>query len=229
MRLLIVFLEEPLPPHLEPSLAGIVGTDRADVVSRAAMRLLLTQLSGLEKCNLRFCFRPPDAHDAVRFWLLSEIMEQPDIHVGTETVDFQPQPDGDLSTRISHAAGHAFREGYQKIALIGSHCLEISNRWIHATFAQLNKKNAAVIGPTQGGACCLFAMQQHLPSLCSNISWTNPGSAERTIHQASREEIALYQLPKLPALGSLHDYRSALSGSMGPRFLQAIEDILESG
>ena len=229
MRLLIVFLEEPLPHHLEPSLGEIVGTDRADVVSRAAMRLLLTQLSGLERCNLRFCFRPPDAYDAVRFWLLSEIMDQPDIHLETKTVDFRPQPDGDLGTRISHAAGDAFREGYQKIALIGSYCLEISNRWIHATFAQLNEKNAAVIGPARGGACCLFAMQQHLPSLCCKISWTNPESAEHTIQQASREETSLYQLPKLPTLGSLHDYRSTLSGAMGPRFKHAIEDILASG
>ena len=103
MRLLSVFVEESLPRQLERSVANIVGTDRADVVDRAAIRLLLTQLSGLENCHVRFCYRPADAHDAIRFWLLPEIIDHPDIHLDPEAVDFRPQSDGNLGRRISQA------------------------------------------------------------------------------------------------------------------------------
>ena len=154
MRLLIVFLEEALPSQLDPSTANILGTNKAEVVYRATIRLLLTQLSGLERCHLRFCYRPADAHDAIRFWLLSEIIDHPGIHLDIEAIDFKPQSDGDLGSRISRAAENAFCEGYQQVALIGPNCIEISSRWIHATFAQLNKNYEAVTGEGHG---------EHLP------------------------------------------------------------------
>lgn len=227
MRLLSVFVEESLPRQLERSVANIVGTDRADVVDRAAIRLLLTQLSGLDNCHVRFCYRPSDAHDAIRFWLLPEIIDHPDIHLDPEAVDFRPQSDGNLGRRISQAAGDAFREGYTKVAFIGSHCLEISSRWIHATFAQLNAKHMAVLGPSEDGACCLIAMQEYLPSLCRAVSWSS--SMESLVQQASRESISLYQLPELPTIGSDSAYQSILSGPMGAKLRSTIEDILESG
>ncbi|MEO1824960.1 MAG: DUF2064 domain-containing protein [Roseibacillus sp.] len=228
MRLLIVFLEEALPSQLDPSTANILGTNKAEVVYRATIRLLLTQLSGLERCHLRFCYRPADAHDAIRFWLLSEIIDHPGIHLDIEAIDFKPQSDGDLGSRISRAAENAFCEGYQQVALIGTNCIEISSRWIHATFAQLNKNYKAVTGEGHGGGCYLLAMREYLPSLCRQVTWTGSSGKTSILRQASCESYSLYQLPNLCIIETCADYQSTLSGLMGRKFRSAIEDILES-
>ena len=229
MRLLVVFLEEALPGQLNPSLADILGTAKAEVVYRATVRMLLSQLSGLERCHLRFCYRPVDAHDAIRFWLLSEIIDQPGIHLNVEAIDFKSQSEGDLGRRVSRAAKDAFDEGYQQVALIGANCIELSSRWIHATFAQLNKNYQVVTGNGHDGGCYLLAMREYLPSLCRQVTWT--GSSEKTslLLQATSEGYSIYQLPELCILESCADYKSTLSGLMGRRFSSAIEDILQSG
>lgn len=228
MRLLVVFLEEPRPGRLEPSAADILATDKAEVVYRAKIRTLLSQLSGLEKCALRFCYRPADAHDAIRFWLLSEIMDHPSIQLNTEATDFKPQSDGDLGTRISNAAKNAFDEGYQQVALIGSNCIEISSRWIHAAFAQLNKNNQVVIGAGHEGGCYLLAMQDYLPSLCRHVTWTGSNSNPSVLQQAANQSHPVFQLPELRIIETCADYQSTLSGLLGRKFRNALEDILES-
>ena len=55
MRLLLLFLKEPLPGEVKTRLAATLGAEQAVVVYRAMVRLLLMQLSGLEQCHLRFC------------------------------------------------------------------------------------------------------------------------------------------------------------------------------
>lgn len=228
MRLLVVFLEEPLSSQLEPSTAKILATNKAEVVYRATIRMLLSQLSGLEKCDLRFCYRPADAHDAIRFWILSEIIDQPSIRLNTETTDFKPQSDGKLGTRISNAAKDAFDEGYEQVALIGSNCIEISSRWIHAAFAQLNKNNKAAIGAGHGGGCYLLAMREYLPSLCRCVTWTGSNSKPSVLQQAANQFHPLFQLPELCIIQTCADYESTLSGLLGRKFRSALEDILES-
>ena len=231
MRLLIVFLEEALPRQLAPSVANVLGTEKAEVVYRATIRLLLSQLSGLERCHLRFCYRPADAHDAIRFWLLAEIIDHPGIHLNIEAIDFKSQSEGDLGSRISRAAEDAFDEGYQQVAFIGTNCIEISSRWIHATFAQLNRNYKAVTGAGHKGGCYLLAMREYLPSLCRQVTWTSSSDQTKTsiLRQASSESHSLYQLPNLCIIETCADYQSILSGLMGRKFRSAIEDILESG
>ena len=47
MRLLILFLREPLPGQVKTRLGRSVGSERAAIIYRAMVRILLQQLSGL--------------------------------------------------------------------------------------------------------------------------------------------------------------------------------------
>ena len=225
MRLLLVFLSEPLPGQVKSRLTHALGPERAEVIYRAMVRLLLIQLSGLEQCRIRFCYTPDDASDALRLWLLTEVIEIPEIQLDPENMEFHPQGEGDLETRISRVTRKAFEDGFRKIAIIGSYCIELSSRWIHAAFAQLNEKHEAVVGPTTAGGHHLLAMQRYLPALLEQISWNSTDACRGTIERAAEEAITLYQLPPLPGIETENDYHSALSGPMGPRLRKAVETL----
>ncbi|MBT8043419.1 MAG: hypothetical protein KJO79_00590, partial [Verrucomicrobiae bacterium] len=73
MRLLLVFLKEPLDGRVKKRLAADVGDREAALRYKALVEVLLRQLAGLENCRIRFCFSPDDAEESVRFWLLPEM------------------------------------------------------------------------------------------------------------------------------------------------------------
>ncbi|HAT18725.1 MAG TPA: hypothetical protein DCS85_01080 [Verrucomicrobiales bacterium] len=225
MRLLLLFLKEPLPGEVKTRLAATLGAEQAVVVYRAMVRLLLMQLSGLEQCHLRFCYTSDDAHDAIRFWILTEIMEAPEIKLNLEDIDFRAQGEGDLGARLTRAARQAFQEGYQKVAFIGSDCIEISSRWIQAAFAQLNDTHDAVIGPTPDGGYHLLAMQRDLPALFDGIPWSTSITCRVTTERAAEEGISLYKLPPLPDIDTEEDYKSALAGPLGARLRKMVESL----
>ncbi len=226
-RLLLVFLKEPLPGRVKTRLAATLGEEQAATIYKAMVRLLLRQLSGLEDCQLRFCYAPDEAHDAVRFWLLPEITDCAEIDLSPERVDFQPQGGGDLGARLTRATGEAFAEGYEKVAVIGSDCIEISSRWIHAALVQLNDRHEAVIGPTPDGGYHLLATSRPLPVLFEEIPWSSAETLKATLARAAAHNISHYQLPPLPDIDTEDDYRSALRGPLGRRLGKLVRQ--ESG
>ena len=224
-RLLLVFLSEPLPGLMSPGLADSLGPESAVRVHRALVRVLLRQLSGLSDCRIRFCFTPDDAHEAVKFWILPEIMEHSEIQLDPEVAEFHPQGPGGLGERMHHAFVNAFADGFPKVGLIGTECIELSSRWIHAAFAQLNSRHDAAIGPTPRGDCHLLALQRHHPALFQDIPWGRPGSFHATLTRASDHRIPTYQLPPLPMIGSKADYQDALHGPLGPALRKAMKEL----
>ena len=222
-RLLLVFLKEPLPGKVKTRLAAAVGAERAAAIYRAMVRVLLRQLSGLENCHLRFCFAPDEARDAIRFWLLPEIMDSPEIDLAPDHLDFHPQGEGDLGARLTRATTQAFAEGYRKVAVIGSDCIEISSRWIHAAFVQLNERHDLVIGPTPDGGYHLLATKRACPELFADIPWSSSSTLATTLDRAAAAKIHSYQLPPLPDIDTEADYRAALAGLLGSRLREYVE------
>ena len=223
MRLLLVFLKEPLPGQVKTRLATEVGSDKAANIYRAMVRILLQQLGGLEDCRLRFCYAPDDAHEAIKFWILPEIMESKDILLDPDKIDFHAQGEGDLGQRLTGAMRSAFEEGFQKVAVIGSDCIEISSRWIHAAFAQLSHRHDAVIGPTPDGGYHLLATKRFLPALFEGIPWSSPATYEVTMERAAEHGIATYALPPLTDIDHLPDYEAALVGPLGRRLEKLVK------
>ena len=223
MRLLLVFLKEPLPGQVKTRLAAEVGNDKAASIYRAMVRILLQQLGGLDDCWLRLCYAPDDAHDAIKFWILPEITESKDILLDPEEIDFHAQGEGGLGQRLSRAMRCAFEEGFKKVAVIGSDCIEISSRWVHAAFAQLSPRHDAVIGPTPDGGYHLLATKRFLPALFEGIPWSSPTTYQETMNRAAEHKIATYALPPLPDIDYLPDYEAALAGPLGSRLENLVQ------
>ena len=221
-RLLLLFLKEPLPGQVKTRLAAKVGDDLAVNIYKSMVRILLQQLSGLQDCHLRLCCAPDDAQDAIRFWLLPEIMDSSEMVLSTEHLDFWPQGEGDLGARLTRATAAAFEEGYQKVAVIGSDCIEISSRWIHAALVQLNDRHEVVVGPTPDGGYHLLATSRHLPVLFQDIPWSSSETLDATLARAADSGLPHYQLPPLPDIDTEEDYQAALDGPLGPRLRKLI-------
>ena len=228
MRLLNIFLKEPLPGQVKTRLAADLGDEQAAVVYRAMVRTLLQQLSGLEETDVRFYFAPDDADEAIRFWILPEILEAPEILLDPARITFHPQSGGDLGERLRSAAGAAHADGYDRVAYIGSDCIEISSRWIHAAFAQLSDRYQMVIGPTPDGGYHLLATSGYYPELFEDIPWSSPATYESTLARAAQRDLAVFALPPLPDIDTHDDYQAALNGPLGARLRNHVKQIEEN-
>ena len=144
MRLLMVFLKEPIPGKVKTRLASTVGAEEAARRYKALVEVLLRQLQGLENCRIRFCYAPDDADDAIRFWLLplmnASSGESENVYLAPtalgekyrQEIDFRPQGQGDLGERMQRAFAEGFTDGYEQIAVIGTDCPDCGARWINA-------------------------------------------------------------------------------------------------
>jgi rSAM/selenodomain-associated transferase 1 len=202
-----------------------MGPENAARVYQALVHVLIRQLNGLEDCQLRFCYAPDDADEAIRFWILPHLLDHPELRFDPAHIDFQPQGDGDLGDRLSRSFENGFAEGFAKIAVIGSDCIDISSRWVHAAFAQLNTKHQAAVGPTPDGGYHLLALQTPQPELFRDIPWSTPETLPTTLDRARENGLSIYQLPPLTDIDTEGDYKKALLGPLGPALRKAVKEL----
>lgn len=228
MRLLHLFLDEPGPGIL-PAIAASAGPPAAELCYRALVRVLLRQLSGLQDCRVRICHTPEDAGEAVRFWILPEILAHPDIHLDPELLDFVPRGDGPLGSQLERHFDAARAEGYDRIAAIDTGCIDLSARWINAAFAQLNGPYHGAVGPTPDGRCHLLMLRPPFPPGWEGLSWEEEGVVPELLRTAAEAGQPLYQLPPLVDIRTEGDFNKALLGPLGAPLRKAMKALKEDG
>ena len=229
MRLLLLFLDEPLPGQVMKEVEKTAGPEAAVRSYRAMIRVLLRQLSGLKDCRVRICYAPEDAEQAFRFWILPEIIDRPKVLLTPEDLDFVAQGPGPRSAQLEHHFAIAFEEGFEKVAAIGSECIEISARWINAAFSQLNGRHHGILGPTPGGRCHLLALADQMPSLFDRKLWEQPDLIAELLRHAELHDRSFYQLPALTELHTEADFNKALLGPLGTQLRKAVKELKDNG
>ena len=237
MRLLLVFLKEPVPGKVKTRLATDVGDELATQYYKALVEVLLRQLHGLHHTRIRFCYAPDDASDAMRFWLLTKMKaspsptksiflapSSPSDQQATQEIDFHAQGDGDLGDRLNRAFARGFDDEFQEIAVIGTHCPDCGARWINAAFARLasDPNRHGVIGPSPNGGCYLLALQSHTPELFSNIPWSKDDLLTATMESAKKSNLNIDQLPTLSDIHHLSDWKHLMASPLGPAIKKAL-------
>ena len=240
MRLLLVFLKEPLPGKVKTRLAADIGDDEAVRYYKAMVEVLLRQLQGLNNCRIRFCYAPDDAGDAIRFWLLPEMQatssDCENLYVAPTTthhseqqeIDFRPQGNGNLGDRLNRAFDEGFADGFEKIAVIGTDCPSCGARWINAAFSRLeaDTKRDGVIGPCLDGGYYLLALKSPAPSLFQDIPWSGSDVLTATLQTASEYGLTLEQLPPLADVDHLDDWNTLLTSPLGAAIRKALGEKL---
>lgn len=229
MRLLLVFLQEPTPGRVKSQLTSEIGDEEACRYHHALIETLLKQLQGLMHTQIRFCYTPDDAGEAIRFWLLpkmkastgpnDQIFMVPTTPSETEpnqAVDFFAQGDGSPSARINRAFQQGFEDGFQEIAAIGTDCPECGARWINAAFARLASapNRDAVLGSHPEGQVYLLAMNSHLTALFDNTQWNSPETTAEILSTAKQLNLTVDALPHLPAIHTLNDWNKLMLGPL---------------
>lgn len=243
MRLLLIFLNEPIPGQVKTELASAVGHNEATRYYKALVEVLLKQLHGLNQTRIRFCYAPNDADDAIRFWLLplmnatagtgqnnnSGIFLAPISPAATKNsqeVDFHAQGEGDLGERLNRAFSQGFADGYQEIAVIGTDCPDCGARWINSAFARLSgsTQRDAVIGPSASGAYYILALKSHTPEIFANIPWSSSAAFTTTLKAAESAKLTMESLPPLPDVHDIDDWHSVMKSPLGAALKKSLGD-----
>jgi len=102
------------------------------------------------------------------------------------------QTGDDLGARMANAFQEGFQKEYQKIIIIGSDMLDLSQEDLEAAFKAL-EKNDFVIGPAEDGGYYLLGMKKFMPELFKNKSWGTETVLKDTLADLENETTALLE------------------------------------
>jgi rSAM/selenodomain-associated transferase 1 len=130
------------------------------------------------------CFDPPGSLDRVQRWLGQEY-------------SYIPQTGDDLGERMEQAFVRVFREGMNRVLLIGSDIPGLDPAVIIDAFAALASHDA-VIGPANDGGYYLIGFQKNRfePGIFHDMIWSTETVFSETINRLREESRRVRVLPQ---------------------------------
>ncbi len=161
---LIIFIRNPIAAKVKTRLAKTLGDEKALIIYHQLLAHT-HQVTRELSCD--------------KFLYYSDWAEQND---KWENDRFQKkvQRSGDLGERMANAFLELFNEGYEKLLIIGSDCLELNEPVIRDAFDSLDN-NEVVIGPSSDGGYYLLGMTAYFPDLFLNKKWGSPSVLKDTL------------------------------------------------
>ncbi|MEM6397658.1 MAG: TIGR04282 family arsenosugar biosynthesis glycosyltransferase [Bacteroidota bacterium] len=187
---LIIFVKNPIPGKTKTRLAEDVGNDAALAMYGQLMdhtRRQALKLTGIERLLYYSDFIPD--HD---MWSMG----------GFER---RVQSGEDLGQRMLSAFEEVFKEGAERVVIIGSDCPGVDSDLLVEAFAHL-KDNDLVLGPALDGGYYLLGMKQPQPTLFQDMNWSTETVAKETRKRAKNEGLSLFKLPTLSDVDYLEDW-----------------------
>ena len=102
----------------------------------------------------------------------------------------------------------AFKDGFEKIILIGSDLPEISAEIIQEGFDSLDK-NEVVFGPAEDGGYYLVGMKKSQSFIFENKPWSNPKLLETTLKELGKQDVSFSLLKTLNDIDTFEDFKSS--------------------
>ncbi|MBC2837819.1 TIGR04282 family arsenosugar biosynthesis glycosyltransferase [Robiginitalea sp. SC105] len=198
---LLIFTRNPEPGKCKTRLAATIG-DRAAL---AIYTFLLRHTAALAAV----------VPDTDKFVYFSDYLGDGSLW---DPAVFRPrlQEGPDLGVRMERAFDAAFREGYQRVVLIGSDLYDLSSADLAIAFKSL-KKHPAVIGPATDGGYYLIGLTAPVPGLFRDKAWGTDTVCSDTLADLEGMEPAL-----LPPRNDV-DYYEDIAGI--PAFEPFLKDI----
>ncbi len=153
-ELLLIFTRNPERGKVKTRLAASVGDDAALEIYNFLLR------------HTRDITRELDVDKQVHY---SETIRENDLW-DSEDFDKVLQSGVDLGERMKNAFEKGFRDGYDKIVIVGSDIYDLSTEDIRKAFHEL-KSSDIVIGEAQDGGYYLLGMTQLHPKIFQNKNW----------------------------------------------------------
>lgn len=184
---LIIFVKNPIPGTVKTRIARTVGNDRAVQVYRHLLQHTqqITRYTPYAKAVYYADFINPDD--------------------GWDGYGKALQAGDDLGERMANAFREQFAARAEKVVIIGSDCLTITEDHLAQAFRALDQADV-VIGPATDGGYYLLGMKRLHDDLFTNMPWSQPDLLDRTkaVLTASGQTVAL--LPELTDIDEWADY-----------------------
>jgi uncharacterized protein len=179
-NLLMVFVKNPELGKVKTRLAKTLGNEKALQVYLNLMDYTLSLCSSLKS-------------DKAVFY--SNNLIENDV-LAKENFIQKVQQGDELGERMLHAFEFAFAQGYTKVLIIGSDCLDLSQDILNKAFEELNSHDV-VIGPALDGGYYLLGMNQLYTKLFTNKVWSTENVLNDTLKDASALNLSCKLLPAL--------------------------------
>ena len=195
--LLMVFARNPVLGSTKTRLASSVGDHKALEIYKFLLQYT-AYIASEANCDRRVHYSTyPDYEDMFP----------------NESFSKTVQPDGELGTRMYLAFQQAFKEGYKKVAMIGSDCYELSTDLIDSALGTLHDNNF-VIGPAKDGGYYLLGMNHLEHAIFRNKQWSTHRVYMDTLIDL---EVLNYSYAELPVLSDI-DYVDDLPVELRNKF-----------
>ncbi|HUS35995.1 MAG TPA: TIGR04282 family arsenosugar biosynthesis glycosyltransferase [Verrucomicrobiae bacterium] len=189
--LLIIFVKAPRPGHVKTRIAEVIGPQPAAEAYLALVGILIGNLRTLPNVEVRYT--PDDAYLEIPQWV------QP-------TWKTAPQGNGDLGERLVNAFRDGFKNGVERVVIIGSDAPEISRDDIEAAWSALGDHDV-VIGPAEDGGYWLIGLKSEAARLFEGITWSSSSVFEQTLDRARAAGLKVHLLRKLSDIDTIQDLR----------------------
>ena len=110
----------------------------------------------------------------------------------------------DLGARMENAFAHDFKQGAERVVMIGADCAEITLGHIERAFGML-KLHDIVIGPAVDGGYYLIAMNEMHPEILKEVPWSTEHVMEVTKELAEENHLSVGYLEKLSDVDDEYD------------------------
>ena len=185
---LIIFTRNPILGKVKTRLAKSVG-------NKIALEIYQFLLNKTKEVTLNI------PADKVVFY--SEEITNKDIWDAT-IYKKELQEGRDLGAKMSNAFKTCFKDGYEKVVLIGSDLFDLEEFHIREAFEKL-EKNDAVIGPALDGGYYLLGLKKMHPKIFMNKNWGTATVRKNTMKNL--EKVNVHLLPILNDVDVIEDIK----------------------
>ena len=115
------------------------------------------------------------------------------------------QSGSNLGEKMKNAFTFVFSEGYNKVIIIGSDCLQLNTDIVHEAFAALDQKDT-VIGPAKDGGYYLLGMKENHGFLFDNKTWSTESVFDESMKDMQQHHLSTGLLPLLSDVDTEADW-----------------------
>jgi rSAM/selenodomain-associated transferase 1 len=177
---LVIFVRNPVTGQVKTRLAKDIGDERALAIY---LQLLQHTLEITRSLSFRKFIYYADEVSDYDLWSVPGYTKR-------------KQRGNDLGERMLNAFKELFDQGFTRIIIIGSDCLQLNTDTLERAVALL-ESNSAVIGPASDGGYYLLGLTKFYPELFKDKPWSTDQVLSKTIDDFINQGISYTLLEEL--------------------------------
>ena len=199
-KLIIAFLKFPEPGRVKTRLAGDLGEAGAAEAYSRLVGKVFEVLEEIREVRVRVLYDPPEKRLEVIAWVEEAV--GPRLREGLE---FVAQAPGDLGERLAAAVEGAFGDGYDRVAVVGTDCVDLSAATFEATWEGLGEAEV-VFGPSRDGGYYLVGLRRPCAEIFREIPWSSEKTLEVSVSSAEKAGMRVALLEELRDVDTIEDW-----------------------